>query len=406
MTEIAVPSSKSATQRALVLAALAPGRSIVERPLWCDDSEALVRALRCLGVRVERVGQDLEVEGRARLDAPDVPLALGNAGTAVRFCTGLSLLATGPVEIDGNEAMRRRPMPGLLAALRDLGADVSERGRPSCPPITVVPPRDLEVIPEEVSLDSTGSSQQLSALLMVAPRLPRGLVVHLEGPLPSRPYVDMTLEQLRAFGATVEVAPGSGGQAETYRVLPGGLRPRRYAVEGDHSSASYPLAAGYLTGQPVRVVNVSPDSAQGDRVFPDLLARLCAPPPRTFDLADVPDVAPTLATCALFAPGETRLLGLAHLRVKESDRLAVLAEGFRAVGADVEERQDGLVIHSRPLHGDATLEPAGDHRMAMCFALLGLRLPGIRVTDRGCVSKSYPDFFEMLGRFEPIWKVP
>lgn len=405
MLEITVPSSKSATQRALVLAALCPGRSRIERPLWCDDSDALLGALRGFGVGVTRVRRDLEIEGRPRLAAPAVSLLLGNAGTAVRFCAGLALLADGPVGLDGDEAMRRRPMPGLLAALRALGAEVQELGRPSCPPIRVVPPGDLQEAPAHVALDPTGSSQQLSALLLAAPRLPKGLEVRLTASLPSRPYVDLTLEQLRAFGATVEAVPGPEGAPSAYRVLPGGLRARRYVVEGDHSSASYPLAAGYLTGQSVRVVNAAPGSVQGDRVFPDLLEQLSSPSPRTFELGDVPDIAPTLATCALFASGETRLLGLAHLRVKESDRLAVLARGFRGVGADVEELPDGLVVRRRPLRGGATLDPAGDHRMAMCFALLGLRLPRIQVSDPGCVTKSYPGFFEMLRRFDRVRKV-
>jgi 3-phosphoshikimate 1-carboxyvinyltransferase len=281
-------------------------------------------------------------------------------------------------------------------------------------------------LPAEVELDPSGSSQQLSALLLIGPRLPRGLRIRLTGELPSRPYVDLTLQALRDFGATVQAlevtdprataqgspSPSSGlpdaaglpgsSPAPTpriYHVARGGLLARDYTVEGDHSSASYPLAAGFLTGRSVRVVNVRADSPQGDRGFADLLARLREPGPRVFALADTPDIAPTLATCALFSEGETSLTGLTHLRIKESDRLAVLARGFREVGADVQEHADGLMIRSRPLHGHVTLDPAGDHRMAMCFGLLGLRLPGVEITDRGCVTKSYPGYFEMLSRF-------
>jgi 3-phosphoshikimate 1-carboxyvinyltransferase len=388
-----VPSSKSLTQRALVLAALAPGRSLIERPLECDDSQVLRRALRALGARIEERPDGWEVEGVATLQGPRAPLHLGNAGTAVRFCTGLSLLATGPVTIDGDPAMRRRPMQGLLDALAQLGARVEEHGLAHCPPVTIHPPPSGGDRPAVVRLDPAGTSQPLSALLLTAPRLDGGLEIHVEGTLPSAPYVALTLEALAAFGAEVRQS------GPRFRVRPGGLRPTRYEVEGDHSSASYPLAAGWLTGREVTVRNVRPDSRQGDRIFADLLGRLETPAPRTFSLRDTPDIAPTLATCALFASGETSLTGLSHLRIKESDRLAVLARGFRQVGADLDETGDGLTIRQAPLHGEVTLDPAADHRMAMCFGLLGLRLQSIRITDHDCVNKSYPGYFEMLKRF-------
>jgi 3-phosphoshikimate 1-carboxyvinyltransferase len=398
MIEVRVPTSKSLTQRALVLAALAPGRSEIRDPLDCDDSRVLRRALTALGVRITDTVEGLAVEGGAPLRTPDGPLRLGNAGTATRFCAGLALLACGPVTLDGDDAMRRRPMPGLLAALRHLGARVTEQGRPACPPITIHPPARLADLPAGVTLDAAGSSQQLSALLLVAPRLPAGLRIALATAPPSRPYVDLTLDSLAAFGVTVDTRPGPAGQA-VYRVGPQRLRAAAVTIEGDHSSASYPLAAGFLTDRPVRVVNTRADSRQGDRVFGALLEGLRRPAPRTFHLADTPDIAPTLATCALFAAGETRLTGLAHLRLKECDRLSVLAAGFCQVGADLDELADGLVLRPGALHGDADLDPARDHRMAMCFGLLGLRLPGIRVTDPGCVTKSYPGFDEMLARF-------
>jgi 3-phosphoshikimate 1-carboxyvinyltransferase len=428
MIEIRVPTSKSVTQRALVLAALTPGASRVLEPLRCDDSQVLLSALERFGVYVSRGDRSLSLHGEGQLRAPPEPLHLGNAGTAMRFCAALTLLADGPVTLDGDPAMRRRPMAGLLRALQRCGARVQEHGRPGCPPLTLTPPADPGAVPAEVSLDPSGSSQQLSALLLVAPRLARGLRVRLTGTLPSRPYVDLTLAILRDFGATAQALgatdprvdaggpvdrvptgrePGApsdslGGAAASpriYHVARGGLHARDYRVEGDHSSASYPLAAGFLTNHPVQVTNVRPDSPQGDRVFPVLLDRLDAPGPRTFDLSDTPDIAPTVATCALFSTGQTTLVGLAHLRIKESDRLAVLTRAFRQVGADVQEHDDGLVIHPRPLHGHVTLDPAHDHRMAMCFGLLGLRLPDIQISDRQCVTKSYPGYFEMLERF-------
>lgn len=404
MIEVSVPTSKSVTQRALVLGALAPGLTRIVDPLHCDDSRVLLEALSALGVGVRHGEGYLEIHGGGDLCGPQGPISLGNAGTAVRFVSSMALLASGPVTIRGDEAMARRPMPGLLAALGALGARVEEHGAPACPPVTIHPPGDLTRLPGEVVLDASGSSQQVSGLMLVAPRLPGGLRIVLVGRVPSRPYVDLTAQMLRELGATVHFEE-EGGILGAVRVLGGGLRPRTITVEGDHSSASYLLAAGFLTGLPVRVTNTRADSLQGDRVFGQLLDSLRdpwpGPAPRVFDMTHTPDIAPTLATCALFAQGSTRILGCAHLRIKESDRLAVLSRGFRALGADLDEEEDGLCVRPRTLAGNATLDPAGDHRMAMCFALLGLRLPNIRVADMDCVTKSYPGFFHMLERFGP-----
>ena len=263
MIDVRVPSSKSLTQRAMVLAALARGPSEISDPLDCDDSRALRRALSALGVRFTNTAAGFIIEGGGGLLPPPGPLNLENAGTATRFCAALALLAEGPVTIDGNDAMRRRPMPGLLQALRRLGAQVVEQGRPACPPVTITSPTNLVAVPATVALDAAGSSQQLSALLLVAPRLPSGLEITLTGDLPSRPYVDLTVDALADFGVVVET-PLETDMPAVYRVPPAGLRASQVTIEGDHSSASYPLAAGWLTGQPVRVLNTRPDSRQGD----------------------------------------------------------------------------------------------------------------------------------------------
>ncbi len=389
---ITVPGSKSVTQRALVAAALAPGRSLLTGALACDDSARLTEGLRRLGVRIEWEKDRVVVHGKTKLAAPDEPLMLGNAGTAVRFTSALALLADGPVIIDGVEAMRRRPMPGLVAALRALGAQVEELGAPACPPLRISPPNRTA---KHVSLDPSGSSQQLSALLLAAPAL-GGLQVQLMGPLPSAPYVDLTIEVMEAFGATVQQA-----SQPSYRVEPGGYRATRFQVEADHSSASYPLAAGWLTGKTVTIENLRSDSLQPDRVFAELLARLDQPGYLDLNLEASPDIAPTVAVCALFRRDPTDLTGLTHLRIKECDRLEVLANGLKSLGADITVQQDGWSIRPAPLQGPATLDSASDHRMAMCFGLVGLKVPGIHITDPDCVTKSYPDFWHMLDRFRP-----
>ena len=387
---VSVPSSKSYTQRALVLAALAPGQSVVRRPADCDDARVLVKALGDLGVDLSwDAPEAIRVRGGGPLEAPPGPVHLENAGTAVRFVTGLSALVRGSMVIDGVEAMRRRPMPGLLRALEDLGVSVEEQGRPGCPPVRLE--RRSSRVPERVDLDAAGSSQQLSALLLAAPRLERGLVIELSSELPSRPYVDMTLAAIRAFGGRADwVGPGA------LRVEPGGLAGREYEVEGDWSGAAMVLAGAWIRGIEVHIDNLPAESLQGDRVFTEVLAALSAEGPRAIDLGDAPDVVPPAVAAALFAEGATRFEGIGHLRIKESDRMAVLAGELAKVGADIECEDDAMTVRPRPLSGSAALDPHGDHRMAMAFGLARLRVPGIEVLDQGCVSKSFSDFWSVL----------
>jgi len=384
-----VPSSKSYTQRALVLAALAPGRSMVRDAAESDDAHLLADAFRALGVRLSWKGGEIEVEGGGELRSPSMPLHLGNAGTAVRFASSLALLSAGPITIDGVEAMRRRPMPGLVRALRELGVTVEELGRPACPPFRLVrsrPPAD------RVKLDPAGSSQQLSSLLLVAPRLARGLTVELASEPPSRPYVEMTLAAIAAFGGRARWR----GDREI-RVEPG-LAATDYTVEGDWSGAAMLLAGAWIRGLDVRIDNLPAASLQGDRVFEEVLARLSRPGPREIDLNDAPDVVPPTVAAALFAEGPTRIVRIGHLRIKESDRIAVLASELGKIGARIAEDEDSMTVEPGRLSGPAELDPHGDHRMAMAFGLVGLRVPGITIADPGCVSKSFPDFWSALER--------
>ena len=362
--------------------------------------------LHSMGVQIEIAGERWFVDPPERLSPPGEPLILGNAGTAVRFLTGLAPLVPGPYLIDGNAAMRRRPMPVLLGALRGLGVSVEELGRAGCPPVRLSGTKSrvgAAGAPEAVRFESGLSSQELSALLMLGAALPGGLSVFVQGQLPSRPYVELTIDVLEAFGVQVSEDQVVGAEVSErgteFCVSPGPPRAAEYNVEGDWSSASYPLAAGFITGREVSINNLSPDSRQGDRVFPDLLERLAGPGPRTIDLVDAPDLAPSVVACALFADGETAITGAAHLRVKESDRIAVLVRELSKLGADLEERPDGITVRPRPLRGPAELDPSADHRMAMAFGLVSLRVPDLHILDADCVSKSYPDYWSMLGCF-------
>lgn len=387
---VRVPTSKSYAQRALVLAALAPGRSVVEELPGSDDVALLLAALRAMGAPVDQAGDRVTVEGGRPLEPPPEGVHLGNAGTAVRFVTGLSLLAEGPLLVDGVEAMRRRPMAGLLAALRSLGVEVEELGARACPPVRL----ERRGRPAgRVLLDATGSSQQVSALLLAGTRLEGGLEVELSSEPPSRPYIDLTLDAIRAFGGEASWTSPRSLRVEAR------LAPARYVVEGDWSSAAMVLAAGWIRGVEVRVDNLSPSSLQGDRVFVDVLEALARPGPRAIDLGDAPDLVPPAVAAALFAEGATRLERIAHLRIKESDRIAVLAAELGKVGARIEAEADSMTVRPGPLRGGASLDPHGDHRMAMAFGLVGLRVPGLEVRDQGCVTKSFPGFFDVLERF-------
>ncbi len=401
MIEIQVPSSKSVTQRALILAGLSDCPSKIQNPLDCDDSRALRAGLAQLGVSSRSDGSYLIITPPDTIKLPPKELYLHNAGTAVRFLTGLAPLIPGTYVVDGNAAMRTRPMPGLLDALRSMGVEITEMGRAGCPPIRLTPTTPTT---NAIELRAGGSSQELSALMLMASRLPQGLTITIQGKMPSKPYIDLTLETLRAFSIQVQ----SEGDNVFYipatipRLTPAPEHDDRvFQVEGDWSSASYPLAASWLTGIPVKLSNLNTHSKQGDRAIQSILTQLSEPGPRVLDLTDTPDIAPTVAACALFASESTKITGIAHLRIKESDRIAVLARELGKLGADLIETHDSLTITPTELFGPAELDPAEDHRMAMVFGLLTLKISNLRIKDPHCVTKSYPDYWEMLQRFHP-----
>jgi 3-phosphoshikimate 1-carboxyvinyltransferase len=401
--KLRVPGSKSQTQRALVLAALACGESHLEGPLDCDDTRHLRRALGALGAQIDdsdpgrwTVGG---IAGAPGSDAPGGdPLALwcGEAGTTLRFVAPLSLLAARALLLDGSTRLRERPLDALTGALEVLGVAARRQGDAALPLLLA------RAVPTaagaRVRVDASRSSQFASGLLMAAPRLPGGLTVELTGEIVSAPYLRMTLEAMAAFGVDLT---GAGGRA---LVVPeGSYRAATFEVEGDWSSGAFMLAGGLIAGRELEVANLRRDSVQGDRAFADHLEALRrgGEGELVFDLTDCPDlIAPLAAACAAgrgdLRAAPARICGAAHARLKESDRVAVLASGLRQVGVEVQERPDGLTITPCPRLRPAALDPHNDHRMAMAFGLLSLREPGIGVTEPGCVSKSYPSFWRDL----------
>lgn len=424
--EVRPPGSKSLTNRALLLAALADGVSEVRGALLdAQDGRVMVEALRALGVDVavhDAAAGGVRITGRAGRLRGGCALSLGNAGTATRFLTAAACLADAPVVIDGDDRMRRRPIGELVALLRTLGVRIDELGAAGCPPLRVHPARPAG---GRLTVPTTASSQFVSAVMMLAPWTRDGVEMVFEGEVTSASYVRMTAGLMERLGAGAWRA-ARGPDAGRMSLPAGPLAAFRYDVEPDASAATYFWAAAAMfPGAACRVPGVGGASLQGDAGFPSILARLGAGATiadsgatvrgaRTlrggrFDMASMPDAAPTLAAVACFAEGATTLDGLRTLRVKETDRLAALQAELRRVGVGVEIRAAGgdesLVITPPPggLDPGPTAPRVGfdtydDHRMAMALALVGLRRPNVWIRDPACVRKTYPGFWGDLAK--------
>jgi 3-phosphoshikimate 1-carboxyvinyltransferase len=422
-----LPPSKSLTHRAYALALLAAEPVTVLRPLDADDTRLFRAALEAIGCRVERAGERVRVTRPAAL-APRAALDCGNAGTVFRFLVALVATLPGEWTIDGTPRLRERPVGALVEALRALGVVVECRGQEGFAPLGAtgrdgfapLAIRGGTLSGGRAPLDASESSQFLSALLLAGQRAAGP--IELEVPrLVSAPYVALTVELLRAHGGfAAEVAPGRWRTEP--RVLAGG----EVAIEPDLSAAAYPAAAAAATGGEILLAGVSLASRQGDRRWLELVARMGATVAEERggvrvaggglaaldeDFSDIPDQVPTLAALAPFAVGTTRIRNVAHLRLKESDRLAAMASELRRAGAEVDELPDGLAIpgvwSAREPPGDpVTIDPHGDHRIAMAMALVGLRRRNLAIGDPGVVAKSWPEFWRELARWTASGAAP
>ena len=406
--EFIAPPSKSVTQRALILAALASGPCTLLAPLDSDDTQAMADALSALGFSVRRSPGAWEVQGQGgRIPSQGATLNAADAGTAARFLTALVCLGRGRFVVDGSQRMRQRPIQPLVDALRQLGVQGRYLANRGCPPV--------EILAEglkggRVQVRGEQSSQFLSALLLVASKASSPLRLEPDGGLASLPYLRLTAQVMQAFG----VGPRESDPLAYDVSAPREYAGREYAIEGDYSSAGYFFAAAAITGGRVRVGNLRENSAQADREILTALAEMgCRVEaadggwtvtgselkPLEKDLSAMPDAAPTLAVTAIFARGKSVLSGLSTLRVKESDRLSALARELSRLGAEAVEGADFLEISPRPLRG-ASVETYNDHRMAMSLALAGLRVPGVVIGNPQCVSKSFPGFWQEFSRLE------
>ena len=410
---VEVPGSKSLANRALVCAALADGTSVLHNVPDGDDTTAMVACLRALGVAVAGAAPDLVITGSGGLaPEPGTVAFAALAGTTSRFVTALAALADVPVVIDGHPPLRSRPFGPLHDALRQLGVTVTTGAQVDGLPATISgPPTGAAV-----TLAGDVSSQFVSALMLIGPRLARGLRIELSSALVSRPYVDLTGDVIGWFGAgPVEVG-------ERTIVVPAGeYRPTEVSIEADASSASYPLAVAAIGGARVTVRGLGSGSHQGDARFADLLGEMGCAVTRTadtttvsrapttelrgidVDMADVSDLVPTLAVVAACATTPTRIRGVGFIRAKESDRLGDLAAELTKAGVRIAETDDGLAIEPSGDHlRRATLGTHHDHRLAMAFGVLSRVVPeGLEISDPDVVTKSWPAFWDVLEELHP-----
>lgn len=408
--KVRVPGSKSITNRALIVAALAEGKSVLSGALDSVDTQVLIRALNTVGIPTVHDPKNctIEVSGQAgAIPVGRADLDLSNSGTSLRFLTAMLALGHGNYRLDGSARMRERPISDLLHALNRIGAIARSETNNGCPPVML----DADGLDGGlVGVRGDVSSQFLSGLLMALPYAQHASEIEVDGILVSIPYVQMTIEVMRAFGVRVD-----NRKNKRFIVKPGQYMAREYAIEPDASAASYFFALAAITGGQVTVAELGSRSMQGDLDFVQVLGhmgcKVAVSETQTsitggrlkgvdVDMNAISDTVMTLAVVALFAEGATRIRNVAHIRHKETDRIMAVATELRKFGADVVEHYDGLTIIP-PAEGmitPAEVATYDDHRMAMSFALAGLKVDGTVILDPSCVNKTYPGFWVDLNR--------
>jgi 3-phosphoshikimate 1-carboxyvinyltransferase len=413
--QVEIPGSKSITNRALLVAALAGGQSTLENALFSDDTHWCSTCLQQLGLPVatEPDAARFKVTGmKGQIPARQADLFVGNSGTTARFVTALAALGSGSYRFDGVLRMRERPMSEQLNLLQANGAEIEFEGQPGCMPYTL---HSQGFKGGMLRLKANQTSQQLSALLMIAPYAQQDVLIEVMDELVSGAYIDITLQVMADFGVEVD------RRSPVSFFIKAGQRyqPRQYPVEPDASNASYFFAAAALTGGRVRVNHLSRHSCQGDVRFVEVLAQMGCHVEATnnyiqvqgpaqlsgidLDMNDMSDMVQTLAAIAPFAASPVTIRNIELIRWKETDRLKAVAAELLRLGARVEETNDGLKIYPGPL-SPAAIETYDDHRMAMAFAVIGLKTSGLIIKNPSCTSKTFPDFFHRF--FQVIAEQP
>jgi len=409
--EVFLPGSKSLSNRALLIAALANGVTKITNLLVSDDIKHMLNALTTLGVNytLSDCGTECIVVGNNGFFTTNTPLELylGNAGTAMRpLCAALAA-SEGEFILTGEPRMKERPIGHLVDALAQLNADIEYMENPDYPPVRI---NGQALTGNTLTIDGSISSQFLTAILMIAPLLKTDTKIEIEGELVSKPYIDITLDIMSRFGVLVK---NNNYQSFVVRANQTYRSVDKYMVEGDASSASYFLAAGAIKGGEITVHGVGKLSIQGDKHFADVLEKMGAEviwhdesitvigKPLVgidMDMNHIPDAAMTIATTALFAEGSTTIRNIYNWRVKETDRLAAMATELRKVGAEVEEGHDYISIIPPKSLKHAEIDTYNDHRVAMCFSLVALSDTPVTINDPKCTAKTFPDYFEKLAQ--------
>jgi len=402
--EVVVPGSKSLTHRLLIAAALSDGPCTLENPLLSLDTRLTMHALTQMGITIDEAGDTLTVQGcRGKFVSCAYPIFLGNSGTSMRLLAAVAALGSGPYMLSGSERMQERPIQDLLDALGQAGVPAHSMHQNGCPPVEVT---GGNAVGGNVAVDCTVSSQFLSALLLMAPYTRDGLDITVKSGLVSRPYIDLTVDVMDKFGVAVKRDEYQRFSVHGDQVY----RAGSHTVEPDCSQAGYFWAAAAVTGRRIKVKGVIADSKQGDvqfiRVLEEMGCRIGIETDGiavtgdslsavTVDMSSMPDLVPTLAVVAAFADGTTVIENVAHLRNKESDRLAAVAAELLKMGIDTEVTGDGLTVTGGKPNG-TVIETYDDHRIAMSFAVAGLKVPGVVIQDETCVAKSFPNFWEVF----------
>jgi len=408
--EVSAPPSKSYTHRAVILASLAAGKSTIQSPLISDDTLYTIDACRSLGADIELKGNRLKINGtggKIRV-ANRQRIFVGNSGSTIRMVAPLAALGQDRVVLDGDSRLRQRPVGDLLSALQSLGVSARSLESNGYPPIEI---QGGKFNTGDVTISGEVSSQHVSSLLMIAPYIKDGLRIKIAGGLHSRPYIDITLDAMRAFG----VKAANRDSYMEFLVKGGqGYKARHYQIEGDYSSAAYFFAAGAISGKPVTVKNLKADSVQGDKYLLNILSLMgCSVEYQkekikifrnkeltsiTVDMGDYPDIVPTVAVVTAYARGKTKITNIGHLRFKESDRLKLTAAELAKMGIRVDLTDNSLIIYGGKPRG-AEIETHNDHRLTMSFTIAALFAEGVSIINGAeAVSKSYPQFFTDLAK--------
>jgi 3-phosphoshikimate 1-carboxyvinyltransferase len=402
--EVTAPPSKSYTHRAVIAASLAAGESLIENPLLSDDTLYTINACRSLGADI-KLEDNLKIKGTGgKIKASKETIFAGNSGSTIRMIAPLAALSSTKVILDGDSRLRQRPVGDLLSVLKSLGARARSLENNGCPPVEI---QGGKLNGGEVTISGQISSQHISALLMIAPCLESSLKIKTTN-LHSRPYIDITLDVMKAFG--VEVLNHNYREFQIKGSQ--GYKARRYKIEGDYSSAAYLLASGAIGGRPVTVKNLKTNSVQGDKYLLNILSQMgcyvkyqkevvtvsrrSQPKGVAVDMGDYPDLVPTVAVIAAYAKGKTEMTNISHLKFKESDRLSDTAKELAKIGIKVDVTDDTIIIHGGQPRG-TEVEAHNDHRLAMSLAIAALSARGSSIISGAeTVSKSYPGFFNDL----------